>query len=483
VSPVPRFVGRSKHWLIANLRRRPILHRIAKEALVGAKLVRQRVLRRDRERLHAWGERSDRYPIPFAGANIDALRVALRAASLRFAEGRHTLYVPPQPGREAVFGAELLAAFPPEAGIKVLKNFDAPSRVRYSFESSSAAEDALLGPIGNQGFNAAALYAYELGPRPYDIVHLRGAAESSGQAVDMTAIVAEHIDGRVPSEAEHQGFIAALQRLEQRGVFRFLGHSGYDNGDFAGPGCNDNLITGPGGPRYVDTQVFDFAGEQVIEDVLATREDVLHFGDVLTIVNAGQRFLYQAVPGAKSNARRGTGERWQTLDGLLARHQVRFDGRAVFDICCNSGMMMHGALARGGHWAFGWDLPAVAEAADRLLPLIGAGRTTLFGRQLDLDTEFDADLPAWAMQWGRAHGGVALFLAAWHHIGFPARIGALPWTHMIYEGSENEADETTAANLVTMAERWGVRELERVIIRDGICGPRPVLLLARARPN
>jgi hypothetical protein len=480
VNEVPRFVGRSKRWLIANLRRRPILHRIAKEALVGAKLVRQRVLRRDRERVHAWGERSDRYAVPFEGATIDALRIALRGASLRFAEGRHTLYIPPQPGREAVFGAELLAAFPPEAGIKVLKNFEPPSRARYQFESATASEDALLGPIGVQGFNAAALHAYELGPRPYDIVHLRGPADARGNSVDMTAIMAEHVAGGVPSEAEYEGFIAALKRLEQRGVFQFLGHSGYDNTDFARPGCSDNLIAGPSGPRYVDTQVFDFDGEKVIEDVLAAREEVLHFGDVLTVVNAGQRFLYQAVPGAKANARRGTGERWQTLDALLERHQVRFEGRAVFDICCNSGMMMHGALARGGHWAFGWDLPAVAEAADRLLPLIGAGRTTLFGRQLDLDTEFGADLPAWAMAWGHAHGGIALFLAAWHHIGFPPEIAALPWTHMIYEGSENEAEQTTAANLATMAERWGVHELERVIIRDGICGPRPVLLLARA---
>ena len=476
MSVVPRLIGKSKHWLIANIRRRPILHRVAKEALVGAKLVRQRVFHRERGRAHGWGERCDSYAVPFPGRNIDALRQALRDASLRFAEGRHTLYVPPQPGREAVFGDALLAAFPPGVGIKVLKNFEPPSRVRYQFESATAAEDALIGPIGNQGFAAAALYAYDLGPRPHDIVHLRGAT-----GIDMTAIVAEHVDGRAPTREEYDSFIAALQAVERRGMFRFLGHSGYDNGDFGPPDCNDNLITGPAGPRYVDTQVFAFAGDKVIEDVLAAREDVLHFGDVLTVVNAGQRFLYQAVPGAKSNARRGTGQRWQTLDGLLARHGVRFDERAVFDICCNSGMMMHAALDRGAHWAFGWDLPGVAEAADRLLPLIGAGRTTLFGRQLGLDTDFAADLPAWASAWAEAHGGVALFLAAWHHIGFPPGIGDLPWIHMIYEGSENETEETIAANLATMIERWGVRELERVIIRDGICGPRPVLLLARTR--
>src|SRR5690606_16561214 len=98
--------------------------------------------------------------------------------------------VPPQPGREAVFGAELLAAFPPDVGIKLLKNFAPPSRARYTYETGSLAEAALAGPIGNQVFAAASLYAYGLGPRPYDLVHLRGAAAG----VDMSAIIGEHCE-------------------------------------------------------------------------------------------------------------------------------------------------------------------------------------------------------------------------------------------------------------------------------------------------
>lgn len=468
---VAELLDKSKQRLRAEIRRRPVIHRVAKEALVGIKLVRQRLRQGKREPVHGWGTQVGRVAVPFAGADLDALRAALHP--LRIAEGRHTIYVPPQPGREAIFGAELLAGFPPEVGIKLLKNFAPPSRARYHYESGALAEAALLGPIGNQVFATAALYAYELGPRPYDLVHLAGAR------VDMTAIMTEHVDGQTPSVAEYEQFMTTLRELESRGLFRLANPSRYECNDFFPPDCNGNLITSAAGPRYVDSQVFLFDEPKVITNVLAARESALHFGDVLTVVSAGQRFLYQEVPGASSNARRGTGERWQAIEGLLARHRVGLDRRIVFDVCCNSGMMMHGSLARGAHWAFGWDLPAVADAADRLLPLLGSGRSSVFGRQLGLDTDLRADLPEWAASWASEHGGLGLFLAAWHHIDFPPGIGELPWTELLYEGQENELLATTEANVATMAERWRAHELERIIIRDGLCGPRPVVLLRR----
>lgn len=468
----------SKHWLRAEIRRRPVIHRLAKEALVGIKLVRQRLRQGGREPLHGWGKRVQTYRTSFAGADLDGLRAALREHSLRVAEGRHTIYVPPQPGREAVFGAELMAAFPPEVGIKLLKNFAPPSRARYHYESGALAEAALIGPIGNQVFATAALYAYGLGPRPYDLVHLVGAGAAG---VDMTAIVCEDIDGQNPSTAEYDEFIAKLRALEERGLFRFANPSRFDCSDFYSPDCNGNLITSAAGPRYVDSQVFLFEEDEVLADVIAAREQTLHFGDVLSIVHAGQRFLYQEVPGSRANARRGTGERWQAIEGLLVRNGVKLEQRVVFDVCCNSGMMMHGSLARGAHWAFGWDLPAVAEAADSLLPLLGSGRTNVFGRQLGLDTDLRADLPEWAAAWASAHGGVGLFLAAWHHIDFPPGVGELPWDHLIYEGQENERLATTNENVATMTQRWQARELERMVIRDGLSGPRPIVLFGRTK--
>ncbi len=462
----------SRRRLRAVIRRRPLLHRVAKEALVGFKLLRQRMRNSGREPVHGWGEGVPRHRIPFTGADLESLRTALREHGLRSAEGRHTLYLPPQPGREAVFGEAFLAAYPPEAGFKILKNFEPPSRAGYHYATDVAAEAALHGPISNQVFAAAGLYASKLGPRPFDLVHLAGAN------ADLTALVGEHIEGRTPTDAEYRAFIAELEALEGRKVFRFAHPSRFDCGDFAGPDCNNNLITGPEGARYVDAQCFLFENE-VVADLLERRQDTLHFGDVLSVVNAGERFLYQEVPGLDGPARRGTGERWRAIEDLLSRHQLSLRGRVVFDVCCNSGMMMYGALVRGAHWAVGWDLPEVADSADRLLPLLGSGRTTLIGEQLEADTDFRAALPSWLAERAEAEPGIALFLAAWHHIGFPAGIGDLPWAWLIYEGKENETEATTAENVETMGERWRAEEVERYVIRDGICGPRPVVLLRR----
>lgn len=468
-----KLIEDSKHRLRAVIRRHPRLHSVAKEALVGYRLLRQRWRRGETEPVHVWGRQVPRYAIPFAGSDPNSLRAALGEHGLSVAEGRHTFYVPPQPGRDAVFGAEFLAAYPPDVGVKILKNFEPPSRARYLHETDVAAEAALHGPISNQVFAAAGLHANGLGPRPFDLVHLAGAK------ADLTAIVSAHVEGRKPTMAEYDWFIAQLRALEGREVFTFTNPSRYDCGDFSGPDCNNNLIVGPAGPRYVDSQCFLFE-DGVVADLLAQREDTLHFGDVLTVVNAGQRFLYQEVPGRSGPARRGTGERWRAIDDLFARHGASLRGLVVFDVCCNSGMMMHGALVRGAVWAVGWDLPQVADAADALLPLLGSGRTSLVGAELGLETDLRSELPEWIAERTKEQPGVALFLAAWHHIGFPPGVGDLPWAWLVYEGRENETTATTDENVATMGERWRADAVERFIIRDGIGGPRPVVLLRRS---
>lgn len=461
------------HWLRQEIRRRPLVHRTVKELLIGFKLARHKARRLNSTDVHGWGSFVATHAIPFGGCSLVELRASLRQHHLNWKEGRHTLYLPPQPGRERVLGAAFSRSFPTHAGVKLLKNFSSPIEAVYHHEVDAWGESALAGPLANQLFAAASLYAYGLGPRPYDIVHL------AGKHVDMTALVGEHVEGQVPTNADHRQFITRLLELEQRGLFQFANPSRIDCGDFAAPDCNDNLLVAAGEARYVDTQVFLFEPEKVVQDVVGTNEEVLHFGDVMSVVNSGRRFLYQEVPGTSNNARRGTAQRWTTIDALLQRHRSHLEGRLVFDICCNSGMMMHGALERGAHWAFGWDLPEVAAAADRLLPLLGAGRTRLFGTTLDQSTDLQADLPAWARDQASERGAVALFLAAWHHIGFPPGVGELPWQWLIYEGRENEKASVTKANLQTMSERWGARLVEATTIHDGISQARPLALLRR----
>lgn len=449
---------------------------------MGAKLLRSQ-LRQARRRWEGhtpspWLQSTLVFDVPLRASSAAALHAELRARGLRVLEGRHTLYLPPQPGLEAVLGPVALA-FGPGCGLKLLKRFAAPHEARYLSETDALGEAALLGGIHRQALAAAALAAMDLGPRCLDVVHLR-AGETS--MTSMTAMVVEHVDGRAPTLAEHARLLEALDDLRARGRLSLANPSGYACGDFEAPGCNGNLLVSPAGLRYVDPQLLLFDVPAVIDDVVARHRDVLHFGDRLGVVNGGQRFLYQGLPGGRDVGRRDPEDRLARLAPLLAAHGATLGERVVFDVCCNAGLMMAGALHRGARWAVGWDLPPVAAAARELLPLLGAGRSTVVGRALQEPASLVDDLPPHVRGLGGEPEGVCLFLAAWHHVGFPEGVGALPWRWLVYEGREHESAEITRSNVTTMETRWRCRAVASRVLADGLCGPRPVVILAR-RPG
>lgn len=245
-----------------------------------------------------------------------------------------------------------------------------------------------------------------------------------------------------------------------------------------------DAVTGPSGAVVVSGPGGSATGAGAVDRatltdrVIERHEETLHFGDVLSVVNGGERFLYQDVPGRRTPGRRDTTSRIEAIEAMLARHGGGFAGRTVFDVCCNSGMMMGEALARGARWAVGWDLPGVAAAADELLGSLGAGRSSVYGVSIDDDTDFGSDVPMWLP----VDGSVCLFLAAWHHVSFPTGIASIPWEYLVFEGKENEAPEVTAANFAEMERRWSAEVLESSTHADGICGPRPLALLRRVNP-
>lgn len=462
-----------RRQLLQQLKRVPPLHRAAKELWVGAKLVRMR-LRQARRRLDGdtgarWQQSTLRFGTPLQATDADALRAELRAHGLDVREGRHTLYVGPCPQLREILGP-VVEAYPPHCGFKILKRFAAPEDARYLVETDARGEAALLGGIHEQAFAGTALAHYGLGPKLYDVVHLQGAA-------DLTVMVAEHVDGRAPTMDDHRLLLDRLDDLRAQERLALANPGLYACSDFEAPGCNGNLLVTDEGLRYVDPQLFLFEVDAIVDDVVEQHRDALHFGDKLGVVRGGQRFLYQGLPGRTDVGRRDPDDRWGRLEALLAAHDVDFRDRVVFDVCCNAGLMMTGALHRGARWAVGWDLPQVAAAATKLLPLLGASRSTVIGRTLDDDAHLPDDLPPWL----HAGDAVCLFLAAWHHVGFPPGVGALPWKYLVYEGREHETAETTAANIATMEERWGATALSTKTASDGLCGPRPVVLLVRDR--
>lgn len=444
---------------------------------MGVKLLRARW--RDAQRRwqgHAptpWLQATLTFEAPLEASTPEALREELLGLGLVVHEGRHTLYLPPQPGLRQALGP-VVDAFEPGCGIKLLKRLAPPHAARWLHETDALGEAALLGGIHQQALAAAALCALDLGPRCIDVAHVRGRAAS------MTAMIVEHVDGRPPTLADHARLLEQLDALRARGLLELANPSGYACGDFAAPDCNGNLRMQGSALRYVDPQVLLFDVPAVIDLVVERHREVLHFGDRLGVVSGGQGFLYQALPGRREPGRRDPDDRFARLVPLLEAHGATLSDRVVFDVCCNAGLMMAGALARGARWAVGWDLPPVAAAARELLPLLGAGRSTVIGRPLHEGVALVDDVPPHVHAPGRPAEGVCLFLAAWHHVGFPAGVGALPWRWLVYEGREHEDAAITRANVATMEARWQCRAVGSHVLADGLCGPRPVVLLARA---
>lgn len=467
--PLPQ---RARRMLLARLRRYPRAHRLAKEVAVGLKLVRYRLRRSRRNagasRTEQWLQSQLRFDAPLHASSASALHEELRALGLEVREGRHTLYLPPQQGLARALG-DLPNAFPEQTGFKILKRFAQPKDARYLYETDALAEAALAGGIHNQARTAAILAAYNLGPTLHDVVHLRT------RGGDLTVLVSAHVNGRVPTEPEHAQFVQELEQLEQRELMRMVNPSRFDCGDFAVPDCNNNLFATNEGMRYVDPQVFMFDLTAVIEDLVRRSQDALHFGDVLNVVHSGDTFLYQDIPGRASAGRRDTQQRWTAFDEMLAEANYTLKGNAVFDVCCNSGMMLAHALQRGAQWGLGWDLPETAAAAAHLLPILGAGRSTIVGTSISNE----AKLSQAVAPWHATKDSLCLFLAAWHHVSFPDPVGELPWSMLIYEGMEHESESVTKENVATMQSNWNCTAIGRRTLSDGICGPRPIVLLRR----
>jgi len=381
-----------------TLKRIPFAHRLAKEAVVGAKLARYRSARQKRDhtlRPNRLWQAERTFVVTSDGR--DALRAALAShGDVEKLAGGYR--VPWREGLRPILG-DMVDAYPTNTVFLILDSVDEAEAQRHATAAAAAHADG--------------------GARVFDL-----ASVEAGSDQLWILVTDDAADGGYDAQAVPDGFDR----------------------------------------------------DRVIDAVIARHEETLHFGDVLTVVKGGDRFLYQDVPGRSDPGRRDTDTRITEITAMLARHDVHFADNVVFDVCCNSGMMMGEALARGARWSVGWDLPRVAAAADDLLSVLGAGRSQVHGVGISNDTVFVDDVPAWLS----ADDAICLFLAAWHHVRFPEGVGDLPWTSLVYEGQENESAEVTAENITTMERTWRCAAVESSTHSDGICGPRPLVLFQRS---
>ena len=407
--------------------------------------------------------------------DADDLRQALAARELDPVAGGWTLYVGPGPAFDECFPF-LRDVYPPGVGLKILKDLQHPDDAIYARHALNPAAGAsllrkltpppkALMRIANQ------LHAAGLGPRVHDLIHLDAAG------VPLTAYVVDHVGGPLADARAHAQFMPRLQAWLEGGAITTV-HSSTDAAmDFEPPDCNGNLRLDAqtGRPLYVDFQSFMITDDAALVGQIAEEEKgKTHFGGT-RFFRGGGRYLYQAIPGL-APGKRDIETRWRAFDELLRHADLSLDGRLVFDIGCNTGLMLYQALGAGALWGYGWDMPEVAGAASRLLPALGATRATITGGAIDDATDFAAVLPD---RFADHRDGVLFYLAVSDHIGFPPGVADLPWTHMFYEGHADQGVGDQYQRIKAVPWLAGAELLGHRMITDGDSPARPLMLLRR----
>jgi hypothetical protein len=405
-----------------------------------------------------------------AFGTVPELRQRLLDLELQPRESGWTFYLPPTAALHRRFPF-LTEIYPPRAGLKILKDFQPPADAIYAAhalapDGRGRRRQEPLTPSPPALLRVAnLLHVAGIGPRVHDLVHLRAGD------VDLSAYVVDHIAWTVSEHSHYRTFMARLRPLTRNGLIATLTPKPDLAADFKPPDCNDNLRLDPetGEPAFVDFHAFVIPDEARLMTTFA-RDIMPHAG------GDQRRLLYQAIPGLVPGLR-DPEKRMAAIAQLLRKANLDLDGRVVFDIGCNTGLMMAGALAAGAIWCFGWDHSVVAQAAARILAALGASRFTVFGDVIRDDTDFAGMLPPPYRLQARS---LLLCLDVDEAIGFPAGVGYLPWRYMVYEGPPGRGVGPAWRRLQQCG--WLGRDGQLVahtLLSDDGGQPRPLMLVRR----
>ncbi len=399
---------------------------------------------------------------------------ALRAAGIRYCEGSHVLYIPPQDGLDQRFG-DFVRAYPADAGFKVLKNHGKPAEARYvrELKMTSMTRSVLVGTANDLVPVASALNDMGIGPRLYDVTHI-----SVGGA-NMTAFVVQHIDGKSPLPDDCSEFMEVLRTLEDEQRLAFAVPNWQCREDFRCPDCNGNLLrsVSDGGLYYVDFQNFLIPNEaERLKRLTERARETAHCGTEVRVL--GGRYLHQQIPGHHTIGKRDTSVRWERMKALLHEANVVLKNRLVLDVGCNTGLMMAQALNEGAHWGVGWDLPPITKLGAELLSILSYTRAWFVGAELHKAYSLEADIPQHLVPY--LNESIVFYLSMRRHIGFIEGLRKLPWRYMIYEGHHYETGQHLEDVLSELQSFVPCTVVARTDVRDGASDPRPLLLLVRS---
>lgn len=393
---------------------------------------------------------------------------------LSFAEGGDSIYLPPETWK-ATSLAFLTDRYPADAGVKIAK------------QPGNCESQYVTPKIGRSVVARKLTFSHRLQTLTFNFLHLQGIAPrlydllqiTDGTGKIWTAYVVEHIAGEPLRPGDVEQVVDELKSLESRRLIKLVSGVGWGGIDFEPPNCNGNLMRGAGANRLAYVDVHNFILDRYqdhLGELAAKVASDSHFGSrSLLLGGFAGSFLYQEIPGIDYPAKRSPRVRMKAWDKVLAGAGVSIEGRPVFDVGCNLGLMGAEYLRRGAHWLHGWDQPSVVEAARSVLLSIGCTRFSLTGGHLSQATDFTASLPDHLRSSGNE--AVLSYLAIRGHIGWPPALSDLPWRYMLYEG--HQEDHPVERYVSELNQRIPVRLLATSRIVDGVSAPREIALLER----
>ncbi|HEV7744022.1 MAG TPA: hypothetical protein VGO56_03400 [Pyrinomonadaceae bacterium] len=356
----------------------------------------------------------------------------LREMGAAYGEGSHAIYLPPSSLKLTAF-ASLAADYPPDAGLKIMKNPGGVDESSYLLGRAKGDSSIQLGMVHSHrhlSLVANLLHARGVGPRLYDLINLQCGDQTR------TAYVVQDIGANLPSLAQCEAGIQKLRDLDAEGVIKVILPAGFADPEFDCPTCCGNaLVDRDGQFKYVDFQNFLLGDyEEFLTNLATAAAEQTHFGDTNAV--RGGRYLYQSVPGVKLPGKRDVASRMKTLTRLLHEARVSVAERLVLDVGCNIGMMMSQYLKLGAKWCHGWDRATTTPHTEQMLLALGCTRFSTTGTDITKSRVLADDLPAHAA--ASLDGCVISYLAVRGHLDWLDSLKQIPWRFMVYEGHEGE---------------------------------------------
>ncbi len=181
--------------------------------------------------------------------DIEKLKGLLDFRKIKYFEGEHAIYLPPQVSVCDLFSGGL-TNYPSNVGIKILKTLGSPRESRYIYGKDLRTKIIMTGSLSDLQGSAKKLFELGIGPKIYDLVEIRSSH------CTFTAFVIEHVTGRTPTNIEYRNFICELKKYIKERKIGLVPYKGLDDDDFGPLNCNENLLIrcSDNKPMYIDFQ-------------------------------------------------------------------------------------------------------------------------------------------------------------------------------------------------------------------------------------